>query len=963
MLSSTSNNRKKKEREYNNKIKDEETGLLCSSSSNPAYGAMTSSGDETSSSSPRSHKPSSNQSEHNSVKKRKKRRMEQRQCCDNKSAIAGFSTLLRTGSDNDEVSDTRQIADLVLPALDPNAKEVIDSIVSCNNHAFMNLRQQQINFSTIRAKYRNEKKKSRRTIFKRKSFKEYIIDFYAYNSKVRFIKNLLFANKTIIMFVNLDLWVDFFFCLAYLIEMKQESSPGINGLIEPTSWLYTWRSFNLWIVCLVLAYWNICSFFIRFFIAKHPISVIFSFRCLIEILTTVPFLVSVHIPNGQYLYVPYFVRSSILLLRIKSVMKIRINLQIADRPVDPLRTKLIHLVSTLVVLLYNGTCAFQYTESKFGAHKYTIMESLYVVMVTLSTVGYGDITPNTQASRLVMMMLIVIALSILPGLIGDVLDTLRKRKDGEGHVNKNISPFILIVGSSFTQDQVVEILDGFLNRENAEYRLSIVFLDSNRPTEQLKSMERNSIWGHYVQFLHGSVLDEKTLLRVEARYAKAIFTISDQNASEPSREDEKNTVRLWSLYCHTVSHQVHIYAYNLSPNTAIYQKVAKEIICVREFKQYLLAMNCRCRGASTLLTNLLHQRQPTNRYDEGWQAQFDDGSCNEIYTSKAPLCVYGLTFTQAALFLFEEAQIILFAIKTFMKDKENYEILLNPSNSYEINPMDECVFIAESPKEIQDIVTLSKPDPSRFSCHNASNNQYKDDSVVNNKASSSSYIAQAPSESSNITQLSYQPLNSNKSDIDILPRQSFRIAELPSKRHALLTGSRELIKRIGQSPTPDENSRINDTSLPLCYLLDEPAKLEEVTVQTTEGMSNHILVCLHREMINMFKFIYNLRSPSIRPEEIQNIVLLCAKPPTQKMFDLINTFPRVYFMEGNCRHPDDLLRAGAKRAKQIVIMSEKEYLDQYEHNSDSPAVMTSHILDLLLQERPKDAYTIVNLGK
>lgn len=60
-----------------------------------------------------------------------------------------------------------------------------------------------------------------------------------------------------------------------------------------------------------------------------------------------------------------------------------------DKPIDPLRTKLIHLVSTLVVLLYNGTCAFQYMEVTFGINNYTILESLYVVMVTLSTVGYG----------------------------------------------------------------------------------------------------------------------------------------------------------------------------------------------------------------------------------------------------------------------------------------------------------------------------------------------------------------------------------------------------------------------------------------------------------------------------------------------------------------------------------------------------------------------------------------------
>lgn len=67
-----------------------------------------------------------------------------------------------------------------------------------------------------------------------------------------------------------------------------------------------------------------------------------------------------------------------------------------------------------------------------------------------------------------------------------------------------------------------------------------------------------------------------------------------------------------------------------------------------EFSQYLLAMNCRCRGVSTLLINLLHQRQPRNRYDESWQAQYDDGSCNEIYMAPAAKCLIGLTFADAS---------------------------------------------------------------------------------------------------------------------------------------------------------------------------------------------------------------------------------------------------------------------------------------------------------------------------
>lgn len=128
------------------------------------------------------------------------------------------------------------------------------------------------------------------------------------------------------------------------------------------------------------------------------------------------------------------------------MLKIKTNLLMTDKPVDPLKSKLVHLVGTLVALLYNGMSAFQYCEVTFGNINYSILDSLYVVMVTLSTVGYGgelrwaassecmfltgnklDITPHTEGSRVVMMLLIVISLAVLPSLLADVLNTLRKR--------------------------------------------------------------------------------------------------------------------------------------------------------------------------------------------------------------------------------------------------------------------------------------------------------------------------------------------------------------------------------------------------------------------------------------------------------------------------------------------------------------------------------------------------------
>jgi hypothetical protein len=140
----------------------------------------------------------------------------------------------------------------------------------------------------------------------------------------------------------------------------------------------------------------------------------------------------------------------------------------------------------------------------------------------------------------------------------------------------------------------------------------------------------------------------------------------------------------------------------LSPSTALYQKVATEVICVREFKHYLLALNVRCRGASTLITNLLHQRQPFNEYDEPWQAQFDDGASNELYTAPPAASIVGLPFTKATWLLFKECQVILIAIKTFNSISGSYEIILNPGNRV-IQQYDLCVYIAESIKEVRDV--------------------------------------------------------------------------------------------------------------------------------------------------------------------------------------------------------------------------------------------------------------------
>ena len=44
-------------------------------------------------------------------------------------------------------------------------------------------------------------------------------------------------------------------------------------------------------------------------------------------------------------------------------------------------------------------------------------------------------------------------------------------------------------------------------------------------------------------------------------------------------------------------------------------------------------------------------------------------------------------------------------------------------------------------------------------------------------------------------------------------------------------------------------------------------------------------------------YIITFRSPHLRPEELQDIVILCNELPTEKEFELISKFPCVFIME------------------------------------------------------------------
>ncbi len=119
-------------------------------------------------------------------------------------------------------------------------------------------------------------------------------------------------------------------------------------------------------------------------------------------------------------------------------------------------------VASLLVLLAviaAGTIGFKYIERDQGL---TWTDSLYFTIVTITTVGYGDLHPTTEAGRLFAIPIIVVgvssALSTLTFLFGSLVEErIRIAIQGLGRI-KEMENHVIICGSGPLADVVAEEL-------------------------------------------------------------------------------------------------------------------------------------------------------------------------------------------------------------------------------------------------------------------------------------------------------------------------------------------------------------------------------------------------------------------------------------------------------------------------------------------------------------------------
>jgi voltage-gated potassium channel len=153
------------------------------------------------------------------------------------------------------------------------------------------------------------------------------------------------------------------------------------------------------------------EYLVRIFISKKPKVYIWSFYGIIDLLSVLPTYLSLFFAGTQYLLVIRILR----ILRIFRVLKLTRYMKashVLSVSLKQSRFKIIvffEVLITTVVIMGSLMYLIEGTENGFTS----IPMSIYWAIITLTTVGFGDITPVTPLGQFMASLIMILGYSII----------------------------------------------------------------------------------------------------------------------------------------------------------------------------------------------------------------------------------------------------------------------------------------------------------------------------------------------------------------------------------------------------------------------------------------------------------------------------------------------------------------------------------------------------------------------
>ncbi|MES2487652.1 MAG: ion transporter [Bacteroidota bacterium] len=178
------------------------------------------------------------------------------------------------------------------------------------------------------------------------------------------------------------------------------------------------------------------EYILRMIAVREPLRYIFSFYGIIDLLATIPKYVGLLFPGSGFLIAIRAVR----LLRVFRILKLTRFVGAGDQLLVALRKSqvkiAVFLFSVIVLCVIMGTLMYMIEGPESGFTSIPI--SVYWTIVTLTTVGFGDITPITPLGQLLSVIIMIMGYGIIAVPTG--LVTAQFMNAEIPHLNTQVCP-------------------------------------------------------------------------------------------------------------------------------------------------------------------------------------------------------------------------------------------------------------------------------------------------------------------------------------------------------------------------------------------------------------------------------------------------------------------------------------------------------------------------------------------
>jgi hypothetical protein len=336
---------------------------------------------------------------------------------------------------------------------------------------------------------------------------------------------------------------------------------------------------------------------------------------------------------------------------------------------NSVKSQVISVVVKIICSIYVMACIMFALETlgdplflvEYNAKKWNLVSAFYFIFVTISTVGYGDLSPETGLGRIVVLIAIFGGIAQFSVAINQIVEAVKLNKAGHGSFTPapRVEP-IVICGNPSGPMLMTFLKELFHpDHKDASQNLQVVVLlpEGASALDEVTKFLKRKTNQHIILKVHllaGTVLDNVDQQRIAVEEAHCFYVLPDIFRADTTQEDLESIVRVLALRRTCPDTRIIVLLHRAVHKELLNGTGAStDVICIDQLKLQLIGKSTAVPGFSTMVCNLCKtwsiqklKRTPTQgqQMSQGiaeemeWLNEYDLGLGAELY--EVPLSTY-----------------------------------------------------------------------------------------------------------------------------------------------------------------------------------------------------------------------------------------------------------------------------------------------------------------------------------